>query len=96
MAPPAPRRPGAQLLPDRRGRRTGCRKLTLPVRNEETGAVEAVSKFGVRVPEATFETIARDKRDDGIVQKNRFAVKRRGMLTAEYAMPFEGGFITKW
>jgi hypothetical protein len=72
------------------------RKLALPVRNEETGAVETVSKFGVRVPETTFETVARDKRDDGIVQKSRFGVKRRGMLTAEYAMPFEGGFITKW
>ena len=35
------------------------RKLSIPVRNEETGAVETVSKFGVRVPEATFETVAR-------------------------------------
>ena len=30
------------------------RKLSLPIRNEETGAVETVSKFGVRVPEATL------------------------------------------
>jgi hypothetical protein len=43
-----------------------------------------------------FETVALDKRDDGIVQRNRFAVKRRGTLTVEYEMPFEGGFITKW
>ena len=50
------------------------RKLSLPIRNEETGTVETVSKFGVRVPETTFETVARDKRDDGIVQKNRFGV----------------------
>jgi len=71
-------------------------KLNLPIRNEETGAIETVSKFGVRVPEATFEAVARDKRDDGIVQKNRFGVKRRGMLTVEYLMPFENGFITKW
>jgi hypothetical protein len=72
------------------------RKLSLPIRNEETGAIEIVSKFGVRVPEATFEAVAKDKRDDGIVQKNRFGIKRRGMLAADYQMPFEGGFITKW
>jgi Family of unknown function (DUF6384) len=72
------------------------RKLAIPVRNEETGAVETVSKFGVRVPEATFEAVAKDKRDDGIVQKNQFGVKRRGKLATDYLMPFEGGFITKW
>jgi hypothetical protein len=71
-------------------------KLSLPIRNEETGAVETVSKFGVRVPEATFEAVAKDKRDDGIVQKNRLGVKRRGTLAVDYQMPFEGGFITKW
>jgi len=74
----------------------GGEKLSLPIRNEETGTVETVSKFGVRVPQDTFETVARDKRDDGIVQKSRFGVKRRGMLDVDYEMPFEGGFITKW
>jgi Family of unknown function (DUF6384) len=72
------------------------RKLSIPIRNEETGAVETVSKFGVRVPEATFEAVAKDKRDDGIVQKSQFGLKRRGKLATDYLMPFEGGFITKW
>jgi len=72
------------------------RKLSLPIRNEETGVTEIVAKFGVRVPETTFDAVARDKRDDGIVQKNRFGVKRRGVLAVDYQMPFEGGFITKW
>lgn len=72
------------------------RKLAIPVRNEETGTTESVSKFGVRVPEPTFEAVAKDKRDDGIVQKNQFGVKRRGKLATDYLMPFEGGFITKW
>ena len=71
-------------------------KLKLPIRNEETGSVETVSKFGVRVPQGTFETVARDKRDDGIVQNNRFGVKHRGKLAVDYEMPFEGGFITSW
>jgi hypothetical protein len=71
-------------------------KLSLPIRNEESGVTETVAKFGVHVPEATFEAVARDKRDDGIVQKNRFGIKRRGTLAVEYQMPFVGGFITKW
>jgi hypothetical protein len=72
------------------------RKLSLPIRNEETGATETVAKFGVRVPQSVFEAVAQDKRDDGIVQRNRFGVKRRGTLAVDYQMPFEGGFITKW
>ena len=71
-------------------------KLKLPIRNEETGATDIVDKFGVRVPQATFDAVAADKRDDGIVQKNRFGVKRRGTLAVEYQMPFDGGMITKW
>lgn len=72
------------------------RRLSLPIRNEETGETEVVSIFGVRVPQEMWERVARDKRDDGIVQFNRFGVKRRGTLTPEYLMPFEGGMITKW
>ena len=72
------------------------RKLSIPVRNEETGATETVAKFGVRVPQRVFEAVAQDKRDDGIVQRNRFGVKPRGTLVVDYQMPFEGGFITKW
>ena len=72
------------------------RKLKLPVHNEETGVTETVDKFGVRVPQATFDSVAADKRDDGIVQKNRFGVKRRGTLDVDYQMPFDGGMITRW
>lgn len=72
------------------------RKLTLPIRNEETGDVERVDLFAVRVPQSTFEAVARDKRDDGIVQRNRLGEKKRGRLTVEYLMPAEGGFLTKW
>ncbi|MFM9938322.1 MAG: DUF6384 family protein [Hyphomicrobiaceae bacterium] len=71
-------------------------KLRLPIRNEETDVTETVDKFGVRVPQATFESVAADKRDDGIVQKNKFGVKKRGTLTVEHLMPFDGGMITRW
>ena len=72
------------------------RKLSLPIRNEESGATETVTKFGARVPQKVFEAVAQDKREDGIVQRNRFGVKPRGTLVVDYQMPFEGGFITKW
>lgn len=72
------------------------KKLSLPIRNEENGATETVAKFGVRVPREVFDAVARDKQDDGIVQRNVFGIKRRGRLATEYQMPFEGGFITKW
>ena len=72
------------------------RKLTLPIKNEETSETNDVDKFAVRVPQATFDAVAADKRDDGIVQRNRFGQKRRGTLTVDYAMPFDGGMITKW
>ena len=71
-------------------------RLKLPIRNEETGAIDTVDKFALRVPKATFDAIGADKRDDGIVQRNRFGVKRRGTLDVEYLMPFEGGMLTKW
>jgi hypothetical protein len=72
------------------------RAIPLPIRNEETGQTETVSIFGVRVPQEMFDRIARDKREDGIVQLNRFGVKRRGQLEPDYLMPFEGGMITRW
>jgi hypothetical protein len=74
----------------------GGQKLSLLVRNEENGRTETVDKFGVRVPQAIFDQVAADKRDDGIIQKNRYGVKKRGTLAIDYAMPFEGGMITKW
>ncbi len=71
-------------------------KLTLPIRNEENGRIDRVDKFGVRVPQAVFDTVSADKRDDGIIQKNRFGIKRRGMLSTDFIMPYEGGMITRW
>lgn len=72
------------------------RALRLPIRNEETGRTETVEKFGVRVPQMTFDSVSADKRDDGIIQRRTFGTKRRGTLAVEYAMPFEGGMITQW
>lgn len=72
------------------------RVLSLPILNEENSSTVTVSKFGVRIPEATVNDIRRDKEDDGIVQRNRLGAKRRGALDVEYQMPVLGGFITAW
>jgi hypothetical protein len=70
--------------------------LSLPVLNEETGAIEAVSMFGVRVPGEVYEEVRQDKVDDGIIQDNIVAEKPRGALDPVYLMPVEGGRITRW
>ena len=34
--------------------------------------------------------------DDGIIQNNRFGVKKRGFLQPDYLMPTTGDAITRW
>ncbi len=72
------------------------RVLSLPVQSEEDGRTTTVAKFGVRVSADVFNQIARDKQDDGIVQRNRLGEKRRGELDVNYAFPVMGGRITQW
>lgn len=72
------------------------RVLTLPIKNEETGKTEPVDKWGLRVDQATFNAVARDKQDDGIIQKNQFGAKRRGELAPHYEMATTGAAITQW
>jgi hypothetical protein len=70
--------------------------LSLPITSEEDGKVRDAKKWGLRVDEATFQAVAADKKDDGIIQKNRFGVKRAGYLEPEYLMPSSGAAITSW
>ncbi|AMA55731.1 DUF6384 family protein [Bradyrhizobium sp. CCGE-LA001] len=72
------------------------RVLKLPVTSEEDGRTVEVSKWGVRVSEATAMQVQRDKNDDGIVQQNNLGEKRRGQLDVEYKLPVLGGAITQW
>jgi hypothetical protein len=72
------------------------RLLSLPVVNEEDGKTETVTKWGVRVPQSTFDAVLRDKADDGIIQNNRLAEKRRGALEPDPLMPVQTGAITHW
>lgn len=70
--------------------------VSVPILSEETNRTETVSKFGVRVPQSTYDLIVADKRDDGIIQRNRLGDKRRGDLDPSWNLPVQGGYITKW
>ncbi len=72
------------------------RRLTVPIRNEETGAVESVKQWGLRVDEATYERVRDDKVDDGIIQNDLFGEKRPGYLEPDYLFPTSGAAITEW
>lgn len=66
------------------------------VRNEEDGRDQQVSKWGLRVSEDTFEAVAADKRDDGIIQGDIVGVKPIGQIEPEYRIPTSGATITDW
>ncbi|MEJ1157678.1 DUF6384 family protein [Prosthecomicrobium sp. N25] len=69
--------------------------LQLPITSEEDQKTTTVSKFGVRVPQQTFDQIRRDKEDDGIIQRAVVGQKTRGTLEPTYSVPVSGA-ITNW
>lgn len=75
---------------------SGGRRVSVPVESEETGVVQAVSTWGLRVDEDTFERVRQDKLDDGIIQDDTFGVKRAGFLEPDYEYPTTGDAITEW
>lgn len=70
--------------------------LRRSVRNEEDGRTYEVRKWGVRVDEATFEAVAADKRDDGIISDYVLGTKAAGKLEPDYRVPTSGVTITEW
>jgi hypothetical protein len=70
--------------------------VPVPIRNEEDGRTRQVRTFGLRVDESTFERVAADKRDDGIIQQGVVGTKRRGELEPEYSVATTGATITDW
>jgi hypothetical protein len=70
--------------------------LTLPILNEETNRTEAVSIWGVRVPESVYRSVESDRRDDGIIQRNIVGLKQFGFLDVDFAVPVLGGSVTRW
>lgn len=70
--------------------------VTVPILSEETGRETTVSRWGVRVSEATFSAVAADRSDDGIIQNIVIGEKPAGQLEPEYSVPTPGGYITSW
>lgn len=70
--------------------------MSQAIQNEENGKTYTVDKWGVRIAKFVFDRVARDKRDDGIIQKNIMATKARGFIEPDYRLPTLGGAITEW
>lgn len=70
--------------------------LPRQVRNEEDGQLRTVRQWGIRVEQATFDAVAADKQDDGIVQDYVVGRKAAGRLEPEYVVPTTGATITEW
>ena len=70
--------------------------LSLPIANEETGKTETVSMWGLRVPQAVYDSVSADKQDDGIVEHNVVGVKQFGFTDIDYVIPVLGGAVTRW
>jgi len=68
----------------------------LAIRNEESGETELVQVFGVRVSEEEYTRVGQDKMDNGIIDNDVVAVKKRGALSPEFKIPTAGGYITAW
>lgn len=74
----------------------GGNVLERRVRNEEDGRYYDVRKWGLRVDEETFEAVAADKRDDGIINDYVLGTKPAGRLEPEYRVPTTGATLTEW
>ena len=70
--------------------------IALPVVNEENNQRKTVKTWGLRVNQDTFNRVANDKRDDGIIQNNIIGKKPRGVLTPHYQIDTNGKAITDW
>ena len=72
------------------------RVVAMEILNEETNRRQTVETWGIRVDENTFNRIAADKQDDGIIQDNQVGAKQPGYLEPTFSIQTSGGKITKW
>lgn len=70
--------------------------LPMPITSEEDGKTRVVTKWALRVGASAYNAVALDKKDDGIIQRNKIAVKRPGYLKPEYNINTTGAAITQW
>lgn len=72
------------------------RVLELEILNQENNKRVRTKQWGLRVNEQTFNQIAADKQDDGIIQNNQVGKKEVGFLKPRFSIPTTGATITKW
>jgi hypothetical protein len=72
------------------------RPVEVPVTSEEDGRVARVSRWGLRVPEAEFERVRRDKLADGIIDQPVIGQKVAGSTTTNWTVQTTGGAILSW
>jgi hypothetical protein len=72
------------------------RVVAVEVLNQENNKRENTKTWGLRVSEQTFQKIAADKRDDGIIQGNQVDKKAIGYLQANFSVATTGATITEW
>lgn len=70
--------------------------VAVPIRSEEDGNTRTVSTWAVRVSKATFDAVAADKRDDGIIQGDVIGAKAAGRIAPDYLIDTTGATITEW
>lgn len=72
------------------------RLVTVPVTSEEDRRSARVSRWGQRVSEEVFRSVAADKGDDQIVQNALIGRKPAGYLSPQYTVETPGGAILEW
>lgn len=72
------------------------KSIAVPVLNEETKKAVTAKRWGIRVNQAQFDAVRRDKGDDGIIQNDKVAEKKRGMVDPAWLIPAPTGAITEW
>ena len=70
--------------------------VELDIVNQENNKVARKKSWGLRVSEQTFQKVAADKRDDGIIQENTVGKKELGYLKPVFSIDTSGATITEW
>ncbi len=70
--------------------------VTVTIASEEDRKTERVSRWGQRVTEEVFNSVATDKGDDQIIQQAVIGAKPAGRLTPVYSVATPGGAILEW
>lgn len=72
------------------------RLVEVPVNSEEDRRAARVTRWGQRVSESVFQSVADDKGDDQIIQNSVIGHKSAGYLSPEYTVETPGGAILEW